>query len=280
VEKTDTIPLPIEWKVKKRKGGFPEEASVLPGSAARLRKPDAKAKGVERGQKIAAALEAQGKGANSRSPGPGSAARTHPTDSQRPVPEKDGRPLDTSRKIFPRKLPFEDFKGCYDTLSAAAMKAESVKALQNRGKLICWKAPGKNVYQYDDGSFIDGTWYQQTVQAFKGASRKYQDALGGNPVGAEPLGYKTWVMSYFKETGAYVNTFKPARIPDEVRWVVYFSGGYRITFDHGNSRDCIFSGNGIYTLSGPQGSINLPAQGCDNYNGRNTCIRCALECRW
>ncbi|MFC1679605.1 hypothetical protein ACFL2T_05290 [Elusimicrobiota bacterium] len=202
-----------------------------------------------------------------------------------PTPKASAKPQESSVSVRPFQA-LQDTKACYDTLKAdrdavAQGVDEGAKALQSKGRLICWvTGNGKHVNQYEDGSFLDGKWHRQAKLASRGAALMFQDKFGGNAARQRVRGYKTRVRTHFNTPGAYMDTLAPARIPDSVEWTIYLTGGYKMTFAHSNSKDCIYSGNGVYTFSGGGKSLAIPAQSCNVYRGLKTCIRCRINCRW
>ncbi|HBL15811.1 MAG TPA: hypothetical protein DD417_03345 [Elusimicrobia bacterium] len=181
------------------------------------------------------------------------------------------------------KNPAELARACYEQLSSAAMKGQNSKSdFKPRGRLICWIAypegNAKNVYQYEDGSFLSGAWYTQSKVAFRGAAQMFADKFNDQKILKQKVtGYYSAPTKWMSDGyGAYMDNLAPAKIPDEVHWKIKISGGYTMEFDHGNSRDCIFSGNGIYTLSGNGHTLNIPANqnSAKPYKGMCTCIRC------
>ena len=136
----------------------------------------------------------------------------------------------------------------------------------------------KNVHQWSDGAFPTGEWYENAKRAFPGASLKFADETGDQAILQQTItGYRSVVTKYMSPgVGAYMDNSEPAAIPDEVHWTIEISGGYKWEFDHGNKRDCIFSGNGVTYLSGNGHTVTLPAQqsGEFRYKGRPVCLRC------
>ncbi|MEA3307376.1 MAG: hypothetical protein U9Q34_06290 [Elusimicrobiota bacterium] len=165
---------------------------------------------------------------------------------------------------------------CEEIIKACKLTPRVQTMHLGRGGLFCWVTPaGKRVFQYDDGMFGDGAWLKQTKRAFPGAARLFADKFNDDKIlGQKVTGYRSRVMSYIGggRYGTYVYG-GAAPIPDAVHWDIYISGGYKIEFDHSNTRDCIYSGNGVYYLSGNGHSVAIPAQ-TGSYNGMPTCIRC------
>ncbi len=147
-----------------------------------------------------------------------------------------------------------------------------------RGNLMCWiTAGGKHVFQFDDGMFADGNWRKPAERALPGAAQLFADKFGDdNIIGKQVTGYKATPLSYMPEHGTYVETGGPSRIPDRVQWEIFIQGGYKMEFAHSSTRDCIYSGNGVYYLSGNGNTVAIPAQ-TGSYKGMVTCIRCHMD---
>jgi hypothetical protein len=137
----------------------------------------------------------------------------------------------------------------------------------------------KNVHQWSDGAFARGEWLENAKRVFPVAAQKFADETGDTGILKQRVtGYRAKVLKYMNPgMGAYMDNHEPAPVPDEVHWTILISGGYEWEFDHGNTRDCIFSGNGVAYLHGNGHSITTVANGDALYKGKPICIRCPLN---
>ena len=157
----------------------------------------------------------------------------------------------------------------------------------DHGRRIEWFTPqGKRVVVHEDGTFESGHWENEARKSWEGIcclyKTKYPEATIEE---VEIEGTETKVHNYitgFDPHGKYLDDGSPAKVPNEIQHYIRTrnketgaESTYYIEFAYGNERDAIYSLNGLYVISGPEGHLNAPAQkrSASDCGGHRTYLR-------